>query len=158
VTKKPRSSKRSGAKPPPDDNKVGAADIYRLFFHGPAYQVVKDAWPVDKDVIGHFASGLPSNHEPTKRSTLVMPRLIELCFQTAGIWDLAAKQRMGLPSSISEVRVLRAATGEDADFFSVVTPESNGAFDAYVVDKGGSVYLTIRGYRTMELPDPIESC
>ena len=31
---------------------------------------------------------LPGNHMPADRPTLMSPRLIELCFQTAGLWEM----------------------------------------------------------------------
>jgi len=142
--------------PRSDGGKVAADDIYRLFFHGPAYRVVENAWREGDEIVGLFASDLPANHDPKDRPTLVMPRLIELCFQTAGLWELAAKSRMGLPYRIEEVCILRSADGSPDDMHSVVSPGEDGAFDARVVDSEGNVYITLRGYRTMELPDPIE--
>jgi hypothetical protein len=138
-----------------DGERVAADDIYRLFFHGPAYRVVENAWRKDDECVGLFASGLPANHDPKDRPTLVMPRLIELCFQTAGIWELAAKSRMGLPYRIEEVRILQSADSGQ-ELLSVVRPGDDGSFDARVVDDKGNVYITVRGYRTMELPDPID--
>ena len=68
----------------PTGSIIEAADIYRLYFHGPAYQVVEKAWWDGKQVIGLFAQGLPPNHHPSELPTVMAPRLIELCFQTAG--------------------------------------------------------------------------
>ena len=36
------------------------------------------------------------------------PRLIELCFQTAGLWELGAQSRFGLPQDVQQVSLLRA--------------------------------------------------
>ena len=44
-----------------------------------------DAWGGEGLVAGRFAADLPANHEPAERPTLVMPRLVELAFQTAGL-------------------------------------------------------------------------
>src|SRR5207244_6113913 len=68
----------------PAGNVIEAAEIYRLYFHGPAYQVVERAWWDGHHVIGLFAKDLPANHRPPERTTIVAPRLIELCFQTSG--------------------------------------------------------------------------
>ena len=34
------------------------------------------------------------------------PRLIELCFQTAGFWEMGVQSRMGLPQHIDRVSLL----------------------------------------------------
>jgi hypothetical protein len=42
--------------------------------------------------------------------------------------------------------------------FAVVTPNaSQKSFDAQVVDAAGNVYITLHGYRTVQLPDGIEN-
>ena len=33
---------------------------------------------------------------------------------------------------------------------------SDGGFDARVVDEGGNIWMALRGYRTMELPDSVD--
>ncbi len=67
---------------------IEAAAIYRIYFHGPAYQVVERAWWDGKRMVGEMAKGLPGNHKPADRPTLMAPRLIELCFQTAGLCEM----------------------------------------------------------------------
>ena len=68
----------------PEGNLIDASDIYQLYFHGPAYQVVKKAWWNGKQIVGLMSDELPANHHPAELVTLASPRLIELCFQTAG--------------------------------------------------------------------------
>jgi acyl transferase domain-containing protein len=137
--------------------KIDASDIYRLYFHGPAYQVIKNAWRAGEEVVGLFAENLPANHEPKDLPTVIAPRLIELCFQTAGLWEMGTKSRMGLPYQIDRVTFLRNMSGKEDSMYTVVTPDANGAFDARVVDAKGNVYLKLQGYRTMELPEKIEA-
>ena len=50
-----------------------------------------------------MAKGLPDNHHPSELPTLMAPRLIELCFQTAGLWEMGVQGRMGLPLHIDRV-------------------------------------------------------
>jgi hypothetical protein len=128
-----------------------------LYFHGPAYQVIKNAWRNGEEVVGLFAENLPANHEPKELSTVIAPRLIELCFQTAGLWEMGTKSRMGLPYQIDRVTFLRNLSGKEEGMFALVTPNANDAFDARVVDAQGNIYLTLQGYRTMELPETIEA-
>ena len=55
--------------------------------------------------VGGMAAGLPDNHVPAAQPLALAPRLIELCFQTAGIWEMAVERRMGLPRSLASVRL-----------------------------------------------------
>src|SRR5208337_4085431 len=140
----------------PDGHVIEAADIYRLYFHGPAYQVVERAWWDGRRIIGLLTRGLPPNHMPSDLPTLMLPRLIELCFQTAGLWEMGVQGRMGLPQHIDRIAssLLRAPVSADTRLYAVVTPDSaRGSFDAEVVDTHGNLYLQLSGYRTAALPD-----
>ena len=87
----------------PEGNIVEAAEIYRLYFHGPAYQVLERAWWDGNRIVGLMATGLGNNHQPAELPTLMAPRLIELCFQTAGVWEMGVQGRMGLPQHVDRV-------------------------------------------------------
>ncbi len=152
----PSKAEKREAVVAPTNGKVTAADIYRLYFHGPAYQVMESSWRAGNEVIGRYASNLPANHEPGSLPTLVAPRLIELCFQTAGMWELATQARMGLPYRVDRLSIHRPSEAAQAGLHSVVTPNADGGFDARVVDKDGNVWLALCGYRTMALPDPVD--
>ena len=130
-----------------------ASDIYRLYFHGPAYQVLQQAWKRGDEIVGRLAENLPANHAPMESATLIAPRLIELCFQTAGLWEMGTKSRMGLPYQIECVSLLRNPNLNDGGFHAIVVPGADGAFDARIVDAQGNVCLKLQGYRTMELPE-----
>jgi hypothetical protein len=135
---------------------VEANEIYRLYFHGPAYQVVEKAWWDGKRIVGLFANGLPENHRPSDLSTLVAPRLIELCFQTAGLWEMGIQGRMGLPLHIRQVNLFNAPEPVEGRLYAVVTPNpKQETFDADVVDTKGSLYLRLCGYLTVALPNSI---
>ena len=62
---------------------VNRDDIYAVYFHGPAYQVLDRAWRDNGHVVGRLASELPVDHVPSSGPIDFVPRLIELCFQTA---------------------------------------------------------------------------
>jgi hypothetical protein len=141
---------------PKDGKQVHAGEIYKLYFHGPAYRVMESSWRSGDSVVGLFAANLPANHEPDNLPTQISPRLIELCFQTAGIWEMAVRSRMGLPYQIRKVRLLRSPEAAKSRLYAVATPNEDGSFDAQVVDEKGGLYLVLKGYRTMELPDPID--
>ena len=129
---------------------IAAAQIYRVYFHGPAYQVVDHAWWDGQRMIGELAANLPVNHQPADRPTLMSPRLIELCFQTAGLWEMGAQKRMGLPLHVEQVSWLRAPKSAEGHLYALVTPNpEQGSFDAEVVDSSGNRYLILNGYRTV---------
>jgi acyl transferase domain-containing protein/NAD(P)-dependent dehydrogenase (short-subunit alcohol dehydrogenase family)/acyl carrier protein len=140
----------------PSGHVIEAADIYRLYFHGPAYQVLERAWWDGERVIGLLAKGLPDNHRPSDLPTLMAPRLIELCFQTAGIWEMGVQGRMGLPQHIDRVSVLRAPDRAESRLYALVTPNLQAGFDAEVVDMEGNCYVRLSGYRTVALPDAVD--
>jgi len=136
---------------------VDAADIYRLYFHGPAYQVVEKAWWDGRHVTGLMAKGLPPNHHPSGLGTITPPRLIELCFQTAGVWELGMQGRMGLPQRVHRVSLFGAPNVAEGQLYAVVTPdEVRGTFDAEVLDENGNCYLRLSGYQTVALSDAVD--
>ena len=130
---------------------IEAGDIYRLYFHGPAYQVLERAWRDGDRIVGQMAQGLPDNHQPPDLPLSMAPRLIELCFQTAGLWEIA-RGRMGLPQHIDRVSLFRAPELADGPLFAVVAPDlANGSCAVEVVDIAGTRYLSMSGYRMVAL-------
>ncbi|HSP37508.1 MAG TPA: SDR family NAD(P)-dependent oxidoreductase, partial [Frankiaceae bacterium] len=151
---------------------VGPESVYAIYFHGPAFQVLDRAWHTERSVIGRFAPQLPPGHQPADRPVLVAPRLIELCFQTAGVQELGAAGRMALPAHIDRI-VLHSHDGEhpngdhpNGDQLLARVDEgvvddaaddaAGGRFNAEVLDATGRVQLRLEGYRTVALPAPID--
>jgi hypothetical protein len=136
--------------------RLGAEDIYRLYFHGPAYRVLETSWRQGPTLMGLYAADLPANHTPPERATVAQPRWIELCFQTAGIMELVESSKMGLPYQVEEVKIHRPTGSARGRVVAVVTAGGEASFDADVVDEDGMVLMTVHGYRTMALPDAVE--
>jgi len=142
----------------PDGHIIQAGDIYHLYFHGPAYQVLEQAWHEGERIFGKMAASLPSNHFPPEKPTLMAPRLIELCFQTAGLWEMSVLGRMGLPLHIRQVSLLRNPEMPEQGLYAVVTPRPDQrSFDAEVVDAAGNRYVQLLGYSTVALPNVIDA-
>ena len=137
--------------PAPSGGIVGAGAIYKTYFHGPAYQVLAEAWRHQGQVAGRFARPLPANHEPAERATQVAPRLVELAFQTAGLAEIAASARMGLPFGFRRLELAGAADGE-VESIALARPAGDGIFDVEVADARGRLVLALEGYRTAALP------
>ncbi|MGB8646019.1 MAG: SDR family NAD(P)-dependent oxidoreductase [Anaerolineae bacterium] len=127
--------------------------IYRLYFHGPAYRVLERVGLNGVQVIGLMAENLPPDVSPADTTMVMAPRLIELCFQTAGIWEIKRRGVMALPLAIRTVCVYRQpepAAGQH--FYATVEAVNNGAeFNARVLDQNGNVYVMLEGYRTIAL-------
>ncbi|NDJ59880.1 MAG: SDR family NAD(P)-dependent oxidoreductase, partial [Chloroflexi bacterium] len=143
--------------PAPESLSITADKIYELYFHGPAYQVLERAEVNGAHAVGLMAEHLPANSDPEDVASLLAPRLIELCFQTAGIWEMRTKGRMALPLAIGSVTAYRQP--EDAAgqrLYAVITSVNDGeSFDAQVVDSEGRVFVTMTGYRTVALPGQV---
>ncbi|MBP1467551.1 SDR family NAD(P)-dependent oxidoreductase [Candidatus Chloroploca sp. M-50] len=133
---------------------IERSEIYKVYFHGPAYQVLEKVMLSDEMAIGMLAGDLPPDSTPANAEHMVDPRLLELCFQTAGVWEIVQTEAMALPSSLDTLEVYRhLEEAGDAQIYAIVTPVENGtSFDARVVDDLGNVYLDLHGYRTARLP------
>lgn len=142
----------------PSGSTVEAADIYQVYFHGPAYQVLERAWWDGKQIVGLLAKGLPPNHYPSELPTIIAPRLIELCFQTAGVWELGVQGRMGLPQYVRQISLFRPPDILGGRLYAVVIPSvAQQSFAAEVLDEKGNCYLSLNGYQTVALPDLVDA-
>ncbi|MCE7959769.1 MAG: SDR family NAD(P)-dependent oxidoreductase, partial [Acidobacteria bacterium ACB2] len=128
--------------------------VYRIYFHGPAYQVLEAVRVDGGTSVGLMADALPPNAQPPSSASLVAPRLLELCFQAAGLWEVWAMERMALPMAARSVTAYRQPEeAQGRRLYALVSAVGNGAsFDARVVDEAGNVYLDLTGYRTVALP------
>jgi Polyketide synthase dehydratase len=136
--------------PPPPDGPVLPQDaIYKVYFHGPAYQVLARAWRDGATTIGELTGDLPPSHGGG--SLVAAPRLVELCFQTAGVAQLAVDGTLGLPSKVRRLEVVSGADETTACWVRTTTRES-GAVEAVVVDGDGRVLVRLSGYETVALP------
>ncbi|MCA9981983.1 MAG: polyketide synthase dehydratase domain-containing protein, partial [Anaerolineales bacterium] len=85
------------------------------------------------------------------------PRLIELCFQTAGIWQMETDKVLALPAALGSVTTYEQPA-EGTALYAQVTANREGdalSFDAQVVDEAGKVYVVLTGYRTIALPGEV---
>ena len=145
--------------PPPDDAQgVGHDEVYGVYFHGPAYQVLDHAYRHDGVLVGRMAADLPADHDPAQQPTELDPRLIELCFQTAGVRELGTSGRMALPTHVD--RILCYGEHDPGAVFALVRPQGDFAdadarVDVDVIDESGRSLLRLEGYRTTALPGAV---
>ncbi len=140
--------------PSADDLPYKAERIYQIYFHGPAYQVLEAVQVEGNEALGLMAANLPPNHNPAEAASLMAPRLIEFCFQTAGVWEMKTKGVMALPLGIQSVTTFRQhEDAGDKRLYALVEAVDNGThFNALVVDEDGEVYVKLTMYRTVQLP------
>jgi malonyl CoA-acyl carrier protein transacylase len=135
-----------------------AEDIYKLYFHGPAFQVLAGVQMDGKTVLGKLNRQLPGISESENGSPRI-PILVELCLQTAGIWDIGISDTLSLPKSIGALRLYNNKVN-GLPIFAEVHPveleDGERYFDAKVVDSKGQVYLEIDQYRTAPMPYNLE--
>jgi hypothetical protein len=125
---------------------VDADAIYKLYFHGPAYQVIDKCWKNKDEIIGLYAHDLPANHQPEELQLNTLPRLLELGFQTAGIMEMGSKDQMGLPSRIDHLHFYDNEE-KGKEFYAVVKQTDQG-YDIVVVNDKGATLLELGGYGT----------
>ncbi len=152
---KPKAEKRTAVDPSGHEPALSPTDVYRLYFHGPAYQVVAEGWRQDDGAAGRFVADLPENHRPADRPLVIGPRLAELCFQVAGLWEAGREGRMALPARVDQLEVLDAEALSKAGGDTVALAEptgEDGSFRCRIQDKKGRVLLRMEGYRTVPMP------
>lgn len=145
---------RTAEVPDAPAHQVDADDIYQIYFHGPTYQVLGAAGGDADHCVGKLATDLPANHHPSDAPLTTEPRLVELGFQTAGVWEIGTTGVMALPTGIDVLRPIRHHDGQPV--WAVARPREGGdGFDLTVVDADGNVYCELEGYRTVQLPAPV---
>lgn len=128
--------------------------IYKVFFHGPAYQVIERASVEGDLVTALMAHNLGPNTSPADAASLMAPRLMELCFQAAALWSIEKKQAMALPSGFATATAFRQPEeARGKRLFALVKAVDDGAaYDAQVVDESGNVFVDLKGYLTVQMP------
>jgi hypothetical protein len=81
--------------------------------------------------------------------------VIELAFQTAAVWEIAAHQRLALPRSVARISLGPTPAGESAT--AAVAVRTPSTFDVDVVDGAGAVLARLEGYETVELPGALDA-
>ena len=153
----------AGALPPERDDTPGThtskaathGDIYRVFFHGPAYQVIDEAWHSGRTAVAALARTLPAAHVPASTTIMTEPRLAEACFQTAGLWEIGQAGRMALPAHTDAGHPAAQAAVWPVSALRDGPAAADGAFDCRVVDGEGDVVLRVDGYRTISVDSPL---
>jgi len=111
-------------------------------------------WRDGEGATARLTEALADDRSPVDAPLTLAPRLVELCFQAAGLRDAARKDLLALPLSVGRLRVLldpATATGR----LVAHAEERDGRVDAVVVDDEGRVVVGLDAYRTVALPGGI---
>ena len=112
------------APPRPGARRRATTRVYRVYFHGPAYQVLEQRVArATAHVVGALRrrpAARTTSRRPARRE--FVPRLIELCFQTAGVWELGTDRPDGRCRRTSTACCASPAPTRPARCAAVVTP------------------------------------
>ncbi len=138
-----------------------AADVYRLYFHGPAYQVVGEAWR------GRRRGRRPARRAPADRPA-TRPRTPTAPRPATGGAVLPGRRPLGgrargparpagprRPAERARRRSSTAETGAARWRSPGRRRARHGVFDCQVLDPDGRVLLRLDGYRTVPMPGPL---
>ena len=136
--------------PDPERAAVGAADIYRVFFHGPLFQVIASARSAGDTLIAQYAHSHMADPDD-----VAAPRVIEFCLQTAGLFELAASGRLMIPHAIGGIQLMHLGCKAADLSLRAVARRSNsqaGRIDVEAIDGAGRRNILLCGYETVPLP------
>jgi len=129
------------------DGAVAAAEIYRSFFHGPAFQLVAAARFTGTALVSRLSS------RPSVAALPELVRLIEFGLQSAGLLELGLSGRMMIPHHIARVAV-HGPLREAEAIFTEARQRPDGLCD--IIVSSDRPILSIEGYATVDLPFPAD--
>ena len=137
----------------PGEHSLSPGQVYSFYFHGPAYQVVDRAWRSDGAALARLTPDLPGDRNPSTTTLSMAPRLVELCFQAAGLWQAGRDGELALPRAVDRLTVLDPDAG--GELVAVARQTGDQSFDARVVSPDGRVVVRLEGYHSTPVPMPI---
>jgi hypothetical protein len=149
-----------GSAGPSGGSHIDREAIYQAYFHGPSFQVLNKVTAAsDGSVAGWMQPGLENPPLGRPGGLLTAPMLTELAFQAAGVLEMRAHRRMGLPAGVENLRIHPCPPGDRGRIAAWVIPEKGGKDPRYqvkVLDERGFLLLELDGYRTSPLPAPLD--
>ncbi|MBK9370742.1 MAG: SDR family NAD(P)-dependent oxidoreductase [Deltaproteobacteria bacterium] len=120
---------------------INRAAIYKRFFHGTSFQVLRGADSVARDGL---AASAQVEHALIAEDLLTSPLALEAAFQAAGLHSMVIDGVMALPAAVEALWLVRQARDGEA-----LTLEVRRVGDLYDVDVDGEDgrVLCLRGFR-----------
>jgi malonyl CoA-acyl carrier protein transacylase len=126
------------------EESLAQREIYRRFFHGPAFQVLRDAeWVAIQGLLATAAV----EHASIAEGLLTDPLVLEAAFQAAGLHRMAVDGVMALPAGVDAVELVRPVL--EGETLSVAVLKRGAAYDIDVDGSEGRV-MRVRGFRMVE--------
>jgi NAD(P)-dependent dehydrogenase (short-subunit alcohol dehydrogenase family)/phosphopantetheinyl transferase len=120
-------------------------DVYRRFFHGPAFQVLEGT---DRIAVSGLVARARVVHAPIAEGLAGTPLVVEAAFQAAGLHRMVVAGVLALPSAVERVvPVRRALDGEPLRLWAV---RRGDRYDVDVLGADGPV-LIVRGFHMADL-------
>jgi acyl transferase domain-containing protein/NAD(P)-dependent dehydrogenase (short-subunit alcohol dehydrogenase family) len=132
---------------------LGQAEIYQKLFHGPLFQVCREAHHYgDEGVVVQMKAGNGSLMKGTDGNWQIQPLMLELAFQAAGLYDHIAQNRMGLPSRLEKIAFYPGLQSPDKEIVASVVAAldaaKNRVFHMQILH-GGAVLIAMQSYATV---------
>jgi hypothetical protein len=147
----------AGCRPPFQGREVSAQDIYKLYFHGPGFQVLKGILDVtETGVVAELAALAAGAGAETVQG---LPRYVEAMFQACGYRDLHFDKKTALPDAIEALDILDATVFKHnwgnplfvEGRFKGRDAQGKSLYDATLFDAEGKVYVTLTGHRMIPI-------
>ena len=127
-------------------------EIYKIYFHGPSFQVLDSVLSVDdRTVFAVYRRPAAPLWPNGAKPLCAYPLLVEAAFQACGYRDLHIDKRMGLPDFIGKLLVSPGGEPPDTLYISCVFKghgkDGKTAYDACVYDKDGRLWVELQDYR-----------
>ena len=131
--------------------KVTKEDIYKVYFHGPSFQVLDGILSLEKDkVLGVFKTPKMPLWQTKEENLIANPMAIEAAFQNCGYRDIHFESKMALPDSVDEIIIHdNDRTTDKLYVYSVykgINAEGKSAYDAFVFDEEGKIRIEVINY------------
>lgn len=135
------------------DAAVSCDEIYKLYFHGHAFQVIEKAWLEGTVMHARMNRSIPDIF--FNGSPVAAANMIEQCMQTAGLWHVAFSGKMLIPEVIGRIVVHENIDKSCTDLVASAEKGTEG-MTILLSDPSGKVYIEIKGYRAAALPVPAD--
>ncbi len=128
--------------------------IYPPFFHGPSFQVLRFAGPLDDESVGIGTTPEAPVLDGVTPQWHVHPLLVEALFQVCGLRTMTVDDRMSLPAAIERLDILyTGAIEKDTRLWGRYSGRDDSGlyrFDAAACTEDGTVLLRMVQYGMVE--------
>ena len=131
---------------------VRAPQVYALYFHGPAWRVVRSARLAGEAMLCELNPYLPALMRDAHDPLVAAPQWVELAMQAAGLLEIALRARMMIPHRIERIAVFSPVEAAPRQQVFAYARFSGAGTDIDLVDAGRRLLLRISGYQTTALP------